>query len=1119
MSAVVVGVLVFACGSALATEPEAPETGAASAVTARTAKLGGVLNPREAGTAGVYYFVYAPRGAACNEYGASAEAITAGFEKEPVEPPVELAGLEPSTLYTFCLVDRNEAGEATVGSPKTFTTLAAAPAVEDETSSGVNSTAATLEGQVNPNNQVTTCEVQYGNTTAYGTKAPCEPTASLEGFGDQRGALALTGLTPGTTYHFRIVAENAGKEKKEGADQTFTTVPMPNTDAVTNIAPTTATFNGHLTLNPVDTQYFFYYKVGTECTGEGATPQEDAGSGSGTLASPSVAVTSLRPDTQYAVCMVTTNAFGSEHGVPVTFTTPPTSPTVENESSEDSGEQVLLNAHIVPNGGSTTYQFEYGETSSYGASIPAVPGDVGSGNEAVAVPAAAPTGLKSSAIYHYRVVATNQYGTTDGSDQTLLTPPLVGPSNAPGPTGLPDGRVYEEVTPAYKNGNYYDLASEFTFGLASAGGNAVLYPMSGAVGSAYAGTAGEYVSRRTPGFGWQTASATPRPTSKNINIFSAPIAIVPSADFDRFLFTSQTAYSNAEPNNESGILSNSSVNIYLSEDPAHEPTWLGNAQLVEPLPAEGNVPLNSYAVAGASADLKTVYFTYGGTLLPQDASRAPHVDVERPTLSPWGFYEWQDGHLESAGVLPNGTLNPFGAVPVAIAGRGGNRTWVQAQTLANEVSEDGTRAFFVSPDPQGGSPEPPELYVREAVAGGEHISVLISASELSGHEGEAATHGVESVRFMLPKEASAVSYAFASQDGSHVFFVSKDRLTQTAPVEGGTYVYDIDANSLTYTDITGTIVAVSHNGSEALFDDGTRLNLWRTGANGGSVTPITELPIGQNLNEVHISDDGSVLVFRTNAALPGGFNNGGGFEQIYRYEVVAGTLDCVSCAPAGEVSSGDARMSYNNYEENVKPNGYNGDPESTIETRGMSADGSRIFFDTPAALVPQDTNGTRDVYEWEDGTVHLISSGASSEESQVLDNSESGGDVFFATSQGLVPGDRDETYDVYDARIPRPGDNPAPSAVPCQGSVCQGPPSVPDLLGLPSSATFSGADSASPEPAARGSASKSLTTAQRLAAALKNCKRQPKKRRAKCEARARKKYGSRTTAKSHKGAK
>ena len=52
--------------------------------------------------------------------------------------------------------------------------------------------------------------------------------------------------------------------------QSFTTVPTPNTDAPTVIAATAVTFNGHLTLNSVDTQDFFNYRAGSECTGGSA---------------------------------------------------------------------------------------------------------------------------------------------------------------------------------------------------------------------------------------------------------------------------------------------------------------------------------------------------------------------------------------------------------------------------------------------------------------------------------------------------------------------------------------------------------------------------------------------------------------------------------------------------------------------------------------------------------------------------------------------------------------------------------------------------------------------------------------------------------------------------------
>ncbi len=1094
VSALVVGVLVFACAPALAAAPEAPETGKASGVTATSANLEGILNPGGTAKAGWYFF-----------YGTEISCLI-GPAASPQEPEVqgqalaesvEVTGLEPSATYRFCMVATNQAGESTPSANEaSFTTLAAPPGLEGETSSGVNSTAATFEAQVNPNNQVTSCAIEYGSTNAYGAKAPCEP-ASLKGFGNQRVSLSLTGLTPGTTHHFRFVVENAAKEKTEGADQTVTTLPTPHTDPVSNIAATTATFNGHLTLNPVDTHYFFAYKVGTECAGESQTPTADAGEGPGTPFSASTPATGLRPASQYAVCLVATNAFGSEPAAPVTFTTPPTSPTVASESTEDSGQQVLLNAQIVPNGGSTTYQFEYGETSSYGTSIPAVAGNIGSSNETVAVPVAEPSDLKASTIYHYRVVATNQYGTTDGPDQTLLTPPLLGPSNLAGPTGLPDGRVYEQVSPTFKNGNYVDFAHTFAFGLAEGGGDAVVYPVSGATGSAYSGTIADDVSTRTPGVGWTTTQTSPRQDTREFSIFDEnPFALIPSADFTKFVFASARTYVSGDPRDY--------VNIYLSEDPSREPTWLSRPQTSNPIPAPGSLEYaNGYIVAGASPDLSSVYFAYMGTLLPEDAARAPYVGngignrQAEFNNEAWGLYEWSGGALHEVGTLPDGKLSPFGAVPASFGLEGGYawRSLFQANDTDNWLSTDGSHAYFLSPDPlasevtngagyacQGTpsqcTPEAPELYLREVQPGGGHKVTLVSRSELPGHVGEPAPHGPASVSNTYA-QGLETTFAFGSSDGSHVFFASVDRLTPAAP-EGGQlkeYDYDAGSNTLTYLPgVQGSIATASADGSELLFVDTasapTELALWREGPAGGTVTPIAAEV--SSVRTARVSSDGSVFVFDTRAVVPGGFNNGGHDAQgnqpfeVYRYDVSQRQLACVSCPPKGVTPIGDAEMSYNSApwepDEVAHTNGNASDPMTTLDTRGISADGSRIFFDTPNALVPQDTNGVRDVYEWENGNIYLISSGASAEPSFYLDNSESGGDVFFATDSGLVPGDTDEAYDVYDARIPRPGDNPPPAAVPCSGEVCQGPPSTPDLLGAPASATFAGAGNLAPPP-------------------------------------------------------
>jgi hypothetical protein len=665
---------------------------------------------------------------------------------------------------------------------------------------------------------------------------------------------------------------------------------------------------------------------------------------------------------------------------------------------------------------------------------------------------------------------------------TQVSPPPVA-----GPTGLPDGRIYEQVSPLFKNGNFVEGKE---FGLASADGNSVLYVMNGAAGTASAGIVNEFVSRHTPTGGWETTATTPRPTSRSFTIFDSPLTMVPSVDFERFLFTSEAPFVREDPGSGQ---TPSGVNIFLSEGPFAEPAWLGKPQIAAPLPALGGVSVENYFVVGQSPDLDTVYFTFIGTLTPEDAGRAPNVALgyqggtspaSRRT-NPGGFYEWHEGRLVSAGALPDGSFNPFGAVPAAWAGMLGIKSGYndQAEDMDNEVSEDGSRAFFVSPDPSAStvtnptgcaaeppcSSEAPELYIREPGPGGTKVSVLVSASHLPGHEGEGALDGVvsRSITSSSPNSGGATDI-YASPDGLHAFFASRDRLTATAPdnEQVKEYEYEVASGALTYVPINGPIVTVAHDGSEVLFEDSSSepsvLKLWR-GPGEGSVTAIAELPsVGKrlNVNNGHIDSDDQAVVFRTNATIPRGFNDGGGFEQIYRYELAADNLDCLSCAPIGIAPSGDAHMSYNNTESESsveKSNGFNADPLTTLESRGISTDGSRVFFDTPSALVPQDVNGASDVYEWENGVVYLISSGENPEGSIYLDNSSSGNDVFFSSGEALSVEDTDGSPDVYDARVPRSGETPPPSVVPCKGSVCQGPANVPQLLGSPSSESFGGA--------------------------------------------------------------
>jgi hypothetical protein len=702
---------------------------------------------------------------------------------------------------------------------------------------------------------------------------------------------------------------------------------------------------------------------------------------------------------------------------------------------------------------------------------------------------------------------------------------------------LPDGRVYEEVSPANKDGN---VVLKGFFGLASEDGDAVVFVGTGAMGSGSSGSIDDSVSRRSAS-GWMTSSAAPRALGTASLLSRPPLTLIPSQGFSSFLFGSGAPYVSAEPLDEQ-----QSVNIFLSDNPAIEPIWLGRPTATStfnpvPLPGQNN-QLHDYLIAGTTPSLSTVYFTYSGTLIPQDASRTPNVDGGRDVTETdaWGFYEWSAGKLSEAGVLPDGTLDPFGAVPAAIAGgpvvqRNFSNPFDQAQTLDNEISTDGSRAFFVSPDPVASTVTDkrecelagpctnatPELYVRKTALDGTKSTVLVSQSQLPGQEGEPAPDGpvkiADATHNRLNEEPAGDTYVYASPDGSQAFFASVDQLTSDAPNDGTVKEYDfnVETGALTYlSGVSGPIVVSSHDGSSFVFENTAtipaELDLWRNSVSGGRITTIAPMPVGpSDVDGARATTDGSVFVFRTNSPLPGGFNNGEGVMQVYRYEAATNKLDCVSCPPAGVTPSGDAEVSYDNAANGAgeAPNGANDNPMSTLDTRVISADGDRVFFDTPDPLVPQDSNGTRDVYEWEDGKVYLISTGTSSEESELVDSSASGDDVFFRTAQGIAPGDKDTGYDVYDARVPRPGDNPPPSVLPCQGDVCQGPPSVPSLLGAPPSALFNGAGNvtlAETKPAGVTP----RTRAQKLAKALRACRViKGEDKRHRCEVQAKRAYG------------
>ena len=291
---------------------------------------------------------------------------------------------------------------------------AAAPTAITGAVSAVGGTSATVNGTVNPGGSATDWWFEYGTSTSYGSKTTT--TAAGSGSANIAVAKTLTGLTPATTYHYRLVAKSASGTTN-GGDGLFTTASPPTavTSPATGVGPGTATLGG--TVNPNGQPTTWYVEYGTS-TGYGTkTPAVDAGSGTSPKAV-STGVSGLAPGKTYHFRLVATSSAGTTLGADATFVTaePPTVTT--SGASSIGSTSATLNGKVDPNGRSTTYFFDYGTTTAYGSKTSS--SSAGSGSSSTSVSKSV-TGLKPGTTYHFRLVATSDAGTVAGADQVFTT--------------------------------------------------------------------------------------------------------------------------------------------------------------------------------------------------------------------------------------------------------------------------------------------------------------------------------------------------------------------------------------------------------------------------------------------------------------------------------------------------------------------------------------------------------------------------------------------------------------------------------------------------------------------------------------------------------------------------
>ncbi len=593
----------------------------------------------------------------------------------------------------------------------------------------------------------------------------------------------------------------------------------------------------------------------------------------------------------------------------------------------------------------------------------------------------------------------------------------------------------------------------------AADGGAVAFDSLAGFGDVEGSTIGtEYMSIRTGQAGtsgWATHAITP--IEPPLTILGASFGFDPSYDGEMSDDLEHGIYRAVRPITDAPNVADVS-NLYVRDD-LRTPGF-GSYQLISdsatPLAPD---PFAKPFVAGASANFSHVIFESTHDLVPGASG------------SQVKLYEWAEGSVRLAGILPDGTPAPssqagLGASLQSQTNRmisaDGSRVFFSAsdgnaymrvdgtttvQLNASEktmpespqgatlwtASTDGTRIFFttgeglVDGDNNGSS----DLYMYDtAAAAGHHLTLL--SPDNNPEDGTPSVNGVVG----------------ASADGHYVYFTAAGQLVAGEPVLGATQaLYLWHDGVVTFIGSFGIADDVSFNLPTASWVFERTSDNGRVSADGKHVLFMTRSDTGFRGRFGFAGyDHGSTCTYDT--------SSGGPCRELYVYNDDTRRLECASCNPAGATAGALTAINVNS----------SNTAQTSHLSHALSSDGRWVFFSTREALVPEDVNGRFDAYEYNTltGQVHLLSSGTSTDDSYFMDASAGGGDAFFVTRQQLVGWDVDNAYDLYDARVG--GGLPDPVAAPpvCAGEACQGQVNAPPAAAATASDVFSGHGDAIP---------------------------------------------------------
>jgi len=440
--------------------------------------VSGTANPDGAGPITECYFEFGLTNTGPTPYGSTKNCDQSLPINATTPVSATLPGLLGESTYHYRLVLGNGSGLAK-GGDKTITPhnvkgLKTEPATE------IKRTSAKLNGFFEGNGEETTYYFEYGPTMSYGSKFPTsgELTAGKP-VGAATFSAVVSGLKPETTYHFRAVATN-GLGVSPGKDAQFTTlVAVQNvlTEAASDVTQATATLNGSYNASTTDTppfytaeNYVYYFEWGQTPAYGHKTLQTDAGIHSGIFhvsAGISGLTTNLPESSPYHYRMVVSNSFGTSYGLDRTFySAPPDLPGISDTAVRElAPDSATLAATVNPGGGDTVYRFEYGTEPTYGHFTPISPSI---GDDTVGHSVEAPVAdLQPGTIYHFRVIAINFGGSSQGPDQTFRTP---GPPRVDGSNGISTGLTTARLTAQVSSGGSPTNVT-FDYGVSTAYGS------------------------------------------------------------------------------------------------------------------------------------------------------------------------------------------------------------------------------------------------------------------------------------------------------------------------------------------------------------------------------------------------------------------------------------------------------------------------------------------------------------------------------------------------------------------------------------------------------------------------------------------------------------------------